>query len=215
MSVVLSMGMANMLMADTMTQRFEADPQYATYQKYIDNKDNTNAIKLKKEILEKLVADIFAGYETSERSRNGIKKKFDSMPLQMKTIWCDLYLKSKNILADESQRIPFNAKLIFFIDSVHFGLGKAEYHANNIARDIRFNDNGKFINKLVEAGKDADTVAKLRKEIAEKIKETEEIRKDTEEIRKDTEEIRKDTEEIRKDPEAWKRILKKLEELAK
>jgi hypothetical protein len=167
MSAVMAMGMANLLMADTLTQQFEANPQYATYQKYIDNNDTTNALKLKRAILEKLVADTFAGYETSERSRNGIKKKFDSMPLQIKTIWCDLYLKSKNILVDESQRIAFNASLAFFVDSVHFGLGNAEYHAHNIASDIRFNDGGKFGYELVEVGKSADNIAQYRKQIAD------------------------------------------------
>lgn len=183
-SMATALGLNSTLYADTMTQRFEADPGYKTYESLLDSGKNAEALKIKRGMLEKLTAQIFSGYEMSERSRKGLTEKFNSMPLQMKTIWCDLYLKSKNLLSDESQRIQFNAHLALFLDSIQFGYGNSLWHAKTILEDIRFNDDGKFAKELVEVGKNGDLIAQYKKEIAENKKEIAEWNKIIERLKK-------------------------------
>lgn len=179
---------------NNLTQAFEQSPRFKEYDLTLKSGKQDEAIKIKREILVELTQIILNQYysELSNRSREWVRKKIETYPLQMKTILSDLYLKSDRVLEPKEQKIAFNAGMFLLIDAIHNGWGNSEVLANGIKTDFKFNDWWKFINELVEIGKSADKIAQYRKEIADSDKKIADSDKKIEE---------------------WKRIIERLNKL--
>ena len=181
---------------NNLTQAFEQSPRFKEYDLTLKSGKQEEAIKIKREILVELTQIILNQYysELSNRSREWVRQKIETYPLQMKTILSDLYLKSDRVLEPKEQKVAFNSSMFLLIDAIHNGWGNAEVLANGIKTDFKFNDWWKFINELVEIGKLSDKIAADRRIIVENEKAIATSEKNI---------------------KAWENILKKLEAIAK
>ena len=181
---------------DNLTQAFESHPRYKEYDLTLKNGKQEEAIKIKREILTELTRATLNQYysELSNRSREWVRKKIETYPLQMKTILSDIYLKSDKVLEPKDQKVAFNAGMFLLIDAIHNWWWNAEFLANGMKTDFKFNDWWKFINELIQIWKSADEIAENRKIIVENEKAIASSEKNI---------------------KAWENILSKLESIRK
>ena len=168
--ITLMLGTSVFAAEQEIWEQWKSSPEYEKYSK-LDPKSE-EAKKLKEEAITRITKIVLHYSELSNRSREWIRKKIETYPLQIKTILSDLYLKSDKVLETKNQKIPFNSGMFLLIDAIHNWWWNSEVLAINMKRDFTFNDGGKFINDLVEIGKSADEIAQYRRETAKSQTET-------------------------------------------
>jgi hypothetical protein len=195
MSAVMAMGMANLLMADNMSERFAAHPKYAEYLD-INKTDPQQANLIKRQMAQEICDQIFLQVEAECNSlaKKGVRARYEKWDLQTKVNFCNLYLKSKKILASEAKRSTFNPNLSNLVETIYYRTGTSEAIATRIKNDFAFNDGGVFANEMLEIAKIADEIVEKDKVLAK---------------------LQESTAKLQESTANWNEILKKLEELAK
>jgi hypothetical protein len=171
MSAVMAMGMANLLMADNMGERFTAHPKYAEYLD-INKTNRQEAILFSRQMYQEICDQIFLQVEAECNSlaKKGVRARYEKWDLQTKVNFTNLYLKSKKVLAKEEQRATFIPNLSTYLERIYFHTGTTLDKAQEIKEKFVFNDGNTFIDHMIEIAKMADETAEMRKEIAEKDK---------------------------------------------
>jgi len=146
-------------------------PAYAEYSK--PGTSPERKIKLQRQAIACIVNAAFGVYikTASDRSKRSMQERFDGFNLEVKSIFMNIFLRSRGgLLNEEKDRRAFNAQLFLFIQVINaVSEGKAGGNAERIAVNMKENfqhtPKGELmIESLIRVGKnmdDADTWSKI------------------------------------------------------